>query len=79
MAQLLDRLRRDGSVMIDLPSISESPHAQAVASLLDAVVLGVACGRTTIDDLAKAIRALESADAKLVGMILNRPFARSNV
>ena len=77
MGQLLDRLRQEGSVIIDLPALADTSHAQAIGRLLDAVVIVVACGRTTTDDLAKAVRSLEGAGANLAGVILNRPFARS--
>ena len=52
--------------------MAEAPHAQAVAAFLDGVILVVECGRTTIDEVATAIRTLEGARANVLGIVLNK-------
>lgn len=72
MGRFLARLRESGDVVVDLPSMAQAPHAQAIAAFLDGVVLVVECGRTTTDEVMTAIRMLESARANLLGVVLNK-------
>ena len=72
MGRFLSELRAGSDVVVDLPSMAQAPHAQAIAAFLDGVILVVECGRTTIDDVATAIRMLEAAHANLLGVVLNK-------
>ncbi|MCW6509046.1 tyrosine-protein kinase domain-containing protein [Lichenifustis flavocetrariae] len=72
VGRFINHLRDSGDVIVDLPAMVRSPHAQAICGFLDAVVLVVECGQTTIDEVAMAVRTLESAQAQLVGIVLNK-------
>ncbi|MDX7950402.1 Wzz/FepE/Etk N-terminal domain-containing protein [Lichenihabitans sp. Uapishka_5] len=76
MGQFLSRLRQHGDVVVDLPAMERSPHAQAVAGFLDGVILVAESGRTTFDELAMAIRVLDSAQATILGIVLNKGTSR---
>ncbi|MBE7219357.1 MAG: hypothetical protein INR64_12860 [Caulobacteraceae bacterium] len=76
MGRFLAGLRETGDVIVDLPAMERSPHAQAVAGFLDGIVLVVECGRTTLDEVALAIRTLDGARATLLGIVLNKGSSR---
>lgn len=67
---LVERLSGTGSVIVDLPPLSSSKEARAVASVVDGVVLVAEAGRTTRDDLEAAMHALGKAN--VLGVVLNR-------
>ena len=67
---LVDRLAAEGSVIVDLPPLSTSKAARAVASVVSGVVLVAEAGRTTRDDLESAMDALGTAN--VLGVVLNR-------
>ena len=69
----LDRLRpRYGAVLIDCPALSKSASALSLSPVVDGVVLVVEANRTKRDDITHAEQRLESAGAKIVGLILNK-------
>lgn len=76
VGRFLAHLRESGDVIVDLPAMERSPHAQAVAGFLDGIILVVESGRTTLDEVALAVRTLEAAQAKLVGVVLNKGTSR---
>ncbi len=61
-----------GMVLIDCPPVSESQPANSVFSRVDGTVVVVAAGETTRQDLAQAGARLKRANAKVLGMILNK-------
>ena len=74
--RFLTQLREGGDVVVDLPAMERSPHTQAIAGFLDGIILVVECGRTTLDEVALAVRTLEAAQAKLLGVVLNKGSSR---
>jgi polysaccharide biosynthesis transport protein len=72
MRALLAGLRAEGDVVLDLPPLNMSADALAVAPLLDGVVLLVEASRTTATDAAEAIWALYAANARVLGVVLNK-------
>lgn len=71
MGRLIRHGRARGDVLLDLPPLAESTDAAVLARLADAVVLVVAAGRTTVDDVEAALRVLRAAGANVVGAVLN--------
>jgi Mrp family chromosome partitioning ATPase len=57
-------------VLVDLPPVADSVDAAAIARHADAVVVVVAAGRSTIDDVKQALRALRGVGANIVGAVL---------
>ena len=76
VGRFLTQLREGGDVVVDLPAMERSPHTQAIAGFLDGIILVVECGRTTLDEVALAMRTLEAARAKLLGVVLNKGSSR---
>ena len=74
--RFLGTLREQSDVVVDLPAMSQSSHAQAISRFLDGVVLIVQADRTTLDEVALAVRTLQNAQAVLLGVILNRGVIR---
>lgn len=72
MAQLVQRSCMRGDVILDLPPLSQSSDAKALAQHADAVILVALAGRTTTDELAVALRSLQEVGANVVGAVLNR-------
>ncbi len=60
------------AIFIDLASVSESSDVNALAPELDGVLLVVAYGRTTLDDLTNATTGLALVGADVLGTIVNR-------
>jgi succinoglycan biosynthesis transport protein ExoP len=72
VARLLDVAAMRGDVIIDLPPLSESASAAAVARLADAVVIVAAADRTTADELREAARILRATGASVCGVVVAR-------
>ncbi|MGC5778804.1 Wzz/FepE/Etk N-terminal domain-containing protein [Methylobacterium sp. NFXW15] len=72
----LSHLVRQRDVILDMASLESSPDAQAIGHMLTGVVLVATLNRTKLDQLSEAIRALRSANTRVLGIVLNDP-ARS--
>ena len=72
MDEVLEVARARGDVFVDLPPLDRTGDARAAAARADAVVIVAAAGRTTRDDVARAMTALEGAGANVVGVVINR-------
>lgn len=59
-------------VLIDCPALSVSDEAALLASSADGVVLVVEAERTRRAEIQAATRTLEMANAKILGMVLNK-------
>ncbi len=73
MRSALSRLSARRDVILDLPALDASPDAQAIGAVLTGVVLVATLNRTKLDQLSEAIRALHSADTRVLGIVLNDP------
>ena len=72
MQTLLEQAKDDYDVIIlDTPPVLAVTDAQVLANLADGVVLVVSSGKTEIDAAKKAKELLESAKAKILGVVLN--------
>lgn len=60
-------------LVLDLPPLEASSDAQAIGSMLSGVVLVAALNRTKLDQLSEAVRALRSANSRVLGIVLNDP------
>ena len=76
VAAILEFARSRGDVLLDLPPLSDSADARALAIQADAVVIVVTAGRSTIDEIKDAVRSLESLEANLIGAVINRAKAQ---
>jgi protein-tyrosine kinase len=60
------------AVIIDTPPLSIGADASAVAARVDGVILIVDLSKATTKGLRNALRQLESAKAKILGIVVNR-------
>lgn len=58
-------------IILDSPPVLAVTDAQVLSNLADGVVLVVSSGKTEIDSAKKAKELLESAKAKIMGVVLN--------
>lgn len=74
LRQVLAQARQNFDVvLVDLPPVLQGDaEAQAIAPLLDAVVLVVKAGKTRKPVISQAVGILEGVDAKPAGVILNQ-------
>jgi polysaccharide biosynthesis transport protein len=73
MKNLLDTLKQTYSiVIIDLPALDEVADALAVAGAVDLMVIVASYGQTRTADVAETVDALETAQAGMVGVFINR-------
>lgn len=73
MGDLITSLSRQFAfIVIDSPALSESADASIIAALTDAALIVVRVNATRPDQLDSARRVLSSADATVLGLILNR-------
>lgn len=70
--QLSDLKKKFSLVIVDLPAISESPDALAIAPYLDGIVVVVTPNSTTIDHLSRCVRSLNYAGVSLLGVIITK-------
>jgi polysaccharide biosynthesis transport protein len=75
LSQIIDAVRSQSEVLLDLPPLSAGADARAAAQHADAVLLVVVAGRTTSSELASALHALRSVGANVIGTVLNRASA----
>jgi Mrp family chromosome partitioning ATPase len=59
-------------VIFDLPAISESPDALAVAHRLDGIVLVVNAKTVSVDELSACANALNQGDDLVLGVVINK-------
>jgi polysaccharide biosynthesis transport protein len=71
MAKVLDLVRASGDVLLDLPPLSVSADAKALAIYADVVVIVATTGRTTVEGLVKTEQLLRNAGANVIGAVLN--------
>lgn len=71
-ALIVAQARQHGEVLIDLPPLSESADAIALASHADVVILVAAEGRTSLDELNDALGSLQRAGVSVIGAVINR-------
>ena len=72
MNALLDEVKNEYDfVILDSPPILSVTDAQVLANLTDGVVLVISSGNTKIDSAKKAKELLESAKAKILGVVHN--------
>ncbi|MFT3952987.1 MAG: hypothetical protein QM722_00655 [Piscinibacter sp.] len=76
VGRLLELVRVRGDVLVDLPPMEDCADAGAIARHADAVVVVVAAGRSTIDEVTQATRALRAVGANVIGAVLNGTAAR---
>ena len=70
---LLPKLKQKfATILVDLPALSRSVDARAIAPLLDGCILVVAQGRTPLRALDDAIELLRADDVNLIGVVINR-------
>lgn len=73
LSKLLDRLKSQFEfIIVDTPAIHTTPAAPHIAAVTDAVVVIVRSGRTSRASAGEATRLLETAGAKIMGVVLNR-------
>lgn len=58
--------------LFDLPPVNASSDAPAIASKMDGVVLVILSDKTRREIVQSAVRRLEAAKAKVLGVVLNR-------
>ncbi|WP_394186733.1 CpsD/CapB family tyrosine-protein kinase [Metabacillus halosaccharovorans] len=72
MKTLLEQAKNEYDVIIlDTPPVLAVTDAQVLSNLADGVVLVVSSGKTETDAAKKAKELLESAKAKILGVVLN--------
>ncbi len=59
-------------VLLDLPALLTSMDSQAVARFVDTFVLVTEFGRTTVDDVERALATSEYIGSRIVGVVLNK-------
>lgn len=79
MEVLLEQAKEEYDVIvIDTPPVLAVTDAQILANLADGVVLVVSSGKTERDSAKKAKELLESAQAKILGVVLNNKKAEES-
>lgn len=72
MKRLLERLSEDAVVLIDAPPLLPVTDAAILARSTDGALVVAGAGKTSIDELVKAVASLEKVSAPLLGAVLNR-------
>ncbi|MDR6817508.1 capsular polysaccharide biosynthesis protein [Neorhizobium sp. 2083] len=70
--QLLEAARLKGDVVFDLPSLSSSMDALALAFHADAVLIVARSGKTTIEEVKDVYNLLRRAGSMVTGTVINR-------
>jgi len=63
-------------VFVDLPAFSEAVDARAISIHLDAVILVVECGVTSVENVALMLNAIAGSNVAVLGVVLNKADAR---
>lgn len=72
MKRLLERLSKEAVVLIDAPPLLPVTDAAILARSTDGALIVAGAGKTTIDELEKAVATLAKVKAPLLGAVLNR-------
>nr|WP_276609786.1 polysaccharide biosynthesis tyrosine autokinase [Arthrobacter silviterrae] len=72
MKRLLDALAKEAVVLIDAPPLLPVTDAAILARATDGALVVAGAGKTTIDELEKAVSTLSKVNAPLLGAVLNR-------
>ncbi len=73
MGGMLDYLRQNYDlILIDAPSLHETPDARALGRMADGAVLVVRAGKTALESVRQAAARLQQDGTVLLGTILNR-------
>lgn len=73
MRELLEQLKQEFDViLIDTPSVLAVSDSVIVSALCDGIIMVVAAGKVKRDRLKKAQEQLEHANARMLGIVLNR-------
>lgn len=72
MKRLLERLSKEAVVLIDAPPLLPVTDAAILARSTDGALIVAGAGKTTIDELEKAVATLAKVNAPLLGAVLNR-------
>lgn len=72
MKRLLEKLSKDAVVLIDAPPLLPVTDAAILARSTDGALVVAGAGKTTIDELEKAVATLAKVKAPLLGAVLNR-------
>lgn len=79
MDELLARLKREYDyVIVDTPPVNLVVDTAIIAPKCDTTVIVVECGVTEQQELAHAIDLLERADARILGVVLNKVDSKNN-
>jgi capsular exopolysaccharide synthesis family protein len=72
MNVLLHELARDAMVLVDAPPLLPVTDAAVLAARTDGAIVVVSAGKTTTDELNKALANIAKTSGKTLGVILNR-------
>lgn len=72
VSRIVEAARSNGDVLLDLPPLSASTDALALAIHADAVVVVVTAGKTTTDEVVDTLHQLRRAGANVIGTVINR-------
>lgn len=71
VSDVIEAARNSGDVLLDLPPLSGSNDALALAIHADAVVVVVTEARTTTDEALELVQQLRRAGANIIGTVIN--------
>ncbi|PYI38752.1 lipopolysaccharide biosynthesis protein [Arthrobacter psychrolactophilus] len=72
MKRLLDKMAEQAVILIDAPPLLPVTDAAILARSTDGALVVAGAGKTTIDELEKAVATLAKVNAPLLGAVLNR-------
>ncbi|TIH35597.1 polysaccharide biosynthesis tyrosine autokinase [Subtercola vilae] len=72
MSILLHELSRDAIVLVDAPPLLPVTDAAVLAARTDGAIVVISAGKTTVDELGKALTNIAKTNGKTLGVILNR-------
>jgi Mrp family chromosome partitioning ATPase/capsular polysaccharide biosynthesis protein len=64
-------LAETGNVIVDLPPLSSAADALAVGRLLTGVIVVAALHKTSVDDLARAVKSMNAFGMRILAVVLN--------
>ncbi len=72
--QLFENYKDQDYIILDLPAMSASSDVSAVSLALDAVIIVVEAGRTTLPNIKEMIEQLQQSNVDVMGIVLNKTF-----
>lgn len=78
MQNLIDDLKKDSIVLLDSPPLLHVNDAAVLGRMADGILLLVAAGKTTTDDISECLNILELADAECTGFIFKEDKSSNN-